>query len=528
MSDSSSSAATRVFEVLLATLGLGALSAGAVTWFYRGGYLLYYGDALAHLNIARRILDSRTPGFEQIGTVWLPLPHLLMLPFVRDDFLWRSGLAGAIPAAVCFVIAGSFLFAGVRRVSGSAAAGAVTLAVFALNPNALYLQSIPMTESIFFASFCALLYATVVFWENRSQWAAAGAGLAVLAATLTRYEGWFLIPFAGLFFLSMGGERRWRAAFLFGAIAMLGPLYWLGHNLWFYSDPLEFYRGEWSARAIYQRALASGMQPYGGDGDWLKAIQYYFAAVRLCAGWGLAALGLAGIAASIWKRIYWPLALTLLAPVFYIWSIHSSGTPIFVPDLWPHSYYNTRYGLSALPLLAVAVGTLAVLIPAKWRTAGSLALVLICSGPWLFRAAPDDWICWKESEVNSATRREWTRQAADLLRANYRGGGIIAPFGDITGVFLEAGIPLRETLHSGNEPQFHAALARPDLFLDEKWAVTFSGDPIATAILRSEQNGPWYRCVKMIGLEGAPVVEIYRRIPGNDPTLISEPERPPR
>ena len=109
------------------------------------------------------------------------------------------------------------------------------------------------------------------------------------------------------------------------------------------------------------------------------------------------------------------------------------------------------------------------------------------------------------------TRREWTRQAADLLRANYRGGGIIAPFGDITGIFLEAGIPLRETLHEGNGPEYQASLRRPDLFLKAEWAVAFAGDPIATTILRAQRDGPRYECVKIIALEGAPVIEIYRR-----------------
>ena len=36
-------------------------------------------------NIARRIVDSRTPGWYQLGTTWLPLPHLLMMPLVRND-----------------------------------------------------------------------------------------------------------------------------------------------------------------------------------------------------------------------------------------------------------------------------------------------------------------------------------------------------------------------------------------------------------------------------------------------------------
>jgi len=38
---------------------------------------------------------------------------------------------------------------------------------------------------------------------------AIGAGLAALAGTLTRYEGWFLIPFAALYFLFAAKRRRY-------------------------------------------------------------------------------------------------------------------------------------------------------------------------------------------------------------------------------------------------------------------------------------------------------------------------------
>src|SRR5271169_2885230 len=86
-----------------AALFLVAVSAAALLTALRQGWTLWYGDAEAHLNIARRIFDSRTPGYEQLGTVWLPLPHLLMIPFAMHDAWWRNGLAGAIPSSVCFV-----------------------------------------------------------------------------------------------------------------------------------------------------------------------------------------------------------------------------------------------------------------------------------------------------------------------------------------------------------------------------------------------------------------------------------------
>ena len=108
---------------------LAAWSAFAVWFFFSRGWLLYYGDAEAHMNIARRVLDSQTPSYDQFGTVWLPLPHVLMLPFVRIDALWLSGLAGAIPSAACFVLGATFLFAAVRRIFDSTAAAAAAVAV---------------------------------------------------------------------------------------------------------------------------------------------------------------------------------------------------------------------------------------------------------------------------------------------------------------------------------------------------------------------------------------------------------------
>jgi hypothetical protein len=81
----------------------------------------------------------------------------------------------------------------------------------------------------------------------------------------------------------------------------------------------------------------------------------------------------------------------------------------------------------------------------------------------------------------------------------------------MTGVLREAGIPIREGLYDGNGAAFEMALSRPDLFLQSKWALAFSGDRIATAILRADKRGPHYQLVATIMVKGAPVVEIYRR-----------------
>ena len=145
--------------------------------------------------------------------------------------------------------------------------------------------------------------------------------------------------------------------------------------------------------------------------------------------------------------------LLSLPPVFYLWSLHSGSTPVFVPHLWPNSYYNIRYGLSALPLLAFAAGALVTIAPASLRKSAAVVVVLLSVCPWLAYPLPEAWICWQESQVNSEARRDWTHQAAEYMRANYRrGDGILTPVGDISSIYQEAGIPLAETLNECNRP----------------------------------------------------------------------------
>src|ERR1700680_1369314 len=83
-------------------------------FYFQHGDVLLYGDAVAHINIARRVFDSRTPGLLQLGTVWLPLPHLLMIPFLLSDSAWQSGVGGSIPSMVAYALGTAGIFRLVR------------------------------------------------------------------------------------------------------------------------------------------------------------------------------------------------------------------------------------------------------------------------------------------------------------------------------------------------------------------------------------------------------------------------------
>src|SRR5215472_8844962 len=88
----------------LVTLIICACCASIATswWSYTNHTILLYGDAHSHLLIARRVLDGLQPGLAQLGDVWLPLPHVIMVPLAWSDFLWRTGLAGTLSSMPCY------------------------------------------------------------------------------------------------------------------------------------------------------------------------------------------------------------------------------------------------------------------------------------------------------------------------------------------------------------------------------------------------------------------------------------------
>jgi hypothetical protein len=472
----------------------------AAVYFYRQRFILYYGDAQAHLNISRSLLDSRTPGYDQIGTVWLPLLHVICLPFVQSDWLWSSGLAGTIPVAPCFVMAGICLYYAAKENYENKVAATVVLVCFALNPNVLYLASIPMTEVVFVAGLAGFLLALLRFRRTQNICYVVAGVLASWLMSLTRYDGWFLIPFAGLAMGYCSVRRRVAVAVVFCTVASVVPFYWMAHNFWETGNALDFYNGPYSAVAI------QGGKPYPGYHDWLTAIRYYYEAGKMCSGIGLIVLGAVGLVCAIVKRKLLACGFLLLTPAFYVWSMHSSkGSPIFLPGLWPHGYYNSRYGIAVAVACAFAAGAI---VTTRARMLMPLLLALVAVGPWLVAPSRENWICWKESQKNSDARRAWTAQAAVFLRSEYRkGDGVLTEFGDLTGIFGAAGIPLVESLHEGNGPAFFANTLPSGLVRQAKWAIAQAGDKLAGAIATADS----YQVVRSIEVPGAPVLNIYER-----------------
>src|SRR5436309_12657515 len=90
----------------LVTALAAALGGTCAAWHYhRLGLTLSHYDARGHLVVARRIFDSITPGWQQIGAVWLPLPHLLNALPVQIDLFYRTGASAVALSIAAFAVA---------------------------------------------------------------------------------------------------------------------------------------------------------------------------------------------------------------------------------------------------------------------------------------------------------------------------------------------------------------------------------------------------------------------------------------
>jgi|SRR5579863_1473529 hypothetical protein len=516
-------------EVLLLLWLATCVSILAFLFYFKRGEVLLYGDAIAHLNIARRVFDSKTPGLLQLGTVWLPLPHLLMIPFLLSDQMWQRGVGGSIPSLIAYVLGVVGMFRLVRGTlshglepDGPAriAAWTATL-IFAANPNLIYMQTTAMGEALYLALF---LWAVAYFSEfvRGDARALVKCGVCLVGACLTRYDGWFLAAaMAGVVVIvnflpvnlvgaPLAGLRVPRPTLAkFALLAAIGPALWLAYNGIVYRNPLEFENGPYSAKAIERKTQGIGDAGHPGGGNLVVASLYFLKSGEvniaenqwLQRTWVLLAVAaIAGAALTHHSRtrtggsttIGWLPLFFLLTPVpFYALSVAYGGVPIFVPAWWPFSHYNVRYGLQLLPAFAVG---LAIFIYCAIQFAGwsrrlraavvaLLFAVVTASYASVWYAGPQS---LQEPQVNNRGRNQLEAELAIWLRKLPPDATLLMYVGDHVGALQSAGVPLKRVINEGNhrawkqpsdsEGLWERALADPAQYAD--YAIASEGDVV--------------------------------------------------
>lgn len=171
---------------------LSLLSVGSFLYWYLNDLNLSYLDSRAHLNIARRVMDNLKPGATQLGSVWLPLPHILMLPTIWIDFMWQSGLSGAIVSMISYVITSIMIFSFLRKLKIGMLGSIIGVLIFALNLNVLFLQSTSMTELLLICVMTAGVYRLIDWFNSDNLIYLIQSAFFIFLLTLIRYDGWFL------------------------------------------------------------------------------------------------------------------------------------------------------------------------------------------------------------------------------------------------------------------------------------------------------------------------------------------------
>jgi hypothetical protein len=498
-----------------------AASIAATIWSWNHAAMLNYGDAIAHLHIARRVFDSRTPRFSQLGSVWLPLPHILLIPFVQNYAWWANGLAGVIPSACAYIAS----CAGIYRLARhwlNRAPSALALVFFALNPNLLYLQTTAMTEPLF---LCEVIWIVVwlVEWRacldedplqaTRLQLLIAAA---LIAAIFTRYDGWIIAFIAwtsiGLALLRRGRLRYLPYFWLASVAVVAAPILWFAYNSAGFGDWLYFARGPYSAKAIEMRTATSGAWPPhpGWHNPWVALLFYLkvseldaVLAPKLGSLWGNLVLALAALgtvaawfeekATSHRRALAWTLLLWLPVP-FYTWSVAYGSVPIFFPAWWPFTFYNTRYGLELLPALALGVGFAARFAAdalARWQGSRivqllpdvAFALLFVLAGVNVAGLLRQEPIVYAESTTNLAARLPYDQAIPPLLQdllTKFPRGTVLMNTSTYPEIVALTGIPLRQTINESDLAIWRTALQAPGSHA--AIVVAFDGDAVDRAV----------------------------------------------
>ena len=196
----------------------------------------------------------------------------------------------------------------------------------------------------------------------------------------------------------------------------------------------------------------------------------------------------------IFNHRLWPLLLLWVPLPFYMLSIAYSGVPIFLPEWWPFSYYNVRYGLEMLPAFSVFVALATHFLAGLVRNGRGKVLIrtvlfiFVAASYWsVWREQP---VCYREAWINSRSRIVLETDLAARLKALPGNSTLVMYLGDHVGAVQRAGIPLRRVINEGNhrtwrqpfdpEGLWEQALSNPSQHAD--FLVASEGDPVSTNV----------------------------------------------
>jgi hypothetical protein len=462
-----------IFVLVLLTL----VSIWAFLFFYFNGLGVAYNDARSHLDIGRRVVEGLKPGAAQLGSVWLPLLHILMIPTIWNDFMWHSGLAGALPSMVSYVFTGILIYRLLHQLNVGFLGRAIGVLIFAVNLNILYLQSIAMTELLLLATMTAGVYELFLWHENSRLFHLIKSAFWIMLASLVRYDAWFLFVFAlGLIIYNVYPKKGFKVTegvvIFFSTLGAWGIVLWFIWNLLIFKDPLYFVFGPFSAHS--QQKLLEGAGSLITKGNLGLSTRYYLSALVYNQGAFTAILGFLGLIVLMFdqaiQKSVRTSTLALLAPLFFnIIALYLGHSVLHIQGLSGNTWFNVRYGIMMVPSVAIYIGFLVDRLKSlRGVLVGLLAFVVLVSIA-RFDAVTIDDATHGASQKNVSEVSGWLRN-----NSKNKKGFILISAASHDAIIFSSGLPMKKFIHEGTGEFWQKAIRNPSEFA--RWIIMRSED----------------------------------------------------
>lgn len=463
--------------VLILSILLTAISIISFVNYSNNGLALSYNDARSHLNIGRRVVEGLKPGLAQLGSVWLPLNHVTMIPLIWNDWAWHSGFAGAFWSMISFVGTGILIYKYLEKIKVGMLGRLFAVFIFASNLNILYLQSTAMTELMLIFTMMAGCYYLLLYLIEDQIVELVKASFWIMLSTLVRYDGWFLLAIATATIaiktlIKKGYQTAEGVVLLFLTLGAFGAVLWFGWNWLIFKDPLYFALGPYSAHAQQTQLLEAGNLPTKGNP--LLSTQIYFLAMFFNSIATTAILGLIG-AVVLWfdKKISSPIkiaSISLLAPLgFNILALILGFSVLFIQGISGNTWFNIRYGVMLIPSLAIFCGYMVERFKDyRWVIVGLTLFVTI------FAVTSNDAVTIDDARVGSSQKN--VSEVSGWLEKNAKDqkGFILISAASHDAIIFSSNLPMKRFIHEGTGAYWESATIAPDRWA--RWIIMRTND----------------------------------------------------
>lgn len=460
------------------------VSIAATTFYYHHHQILAYNDAQSRLDIARRVTDSKTPGMLQLGTIWLPLQQLLLVPFTINYHLWSTGLAGSLVSMAAYVIAAVFVYKTILIFTSRYWLGVLGALLVMLNANVLYFQTTAMGEVLLLATLSGSIYYLLKWVKHKRDVDIILASLFAALTTLLRYEGWPMIIVCALVILienryfEKNKKKAQGQTILYMTLGAFGIFLWLLWNQVFFGRALYFLSGQ--NGQYTPLGHVSPAQHHLG-----VSITTFWKAMDLNVGLPLLIISiLSGIYLIVRRsknrRWFTYIVILLMTPLaFNLLTLFLGVTTIKVTSL--HDLYNTRYAISAVLPVAILIPLALSKLP-KW-SGPLIAVLVLLSLATIHNSAYDSAAYSTRGPVPRTTR------LVNFFHGRYKGGDILASTDAFDPAMQELGINLKNYIYEGNGKIWQSNLIRPKTSVKYVLMDKFTkGEPVYHAYVHEKET----------------------------------------